>query len=80
MKELVIPNCTPERLLMLRNEIGKVRCWLTGFSAGRYGPTALQMQIPAEDSLRQVQILFDDILRGAEGKPAKAKRRLSAST
>lgn len=40
---------------LLSVEIGKVRCWLTGFqAAGKDGP-------PGEDSLRQVQILLKAI-------------------
>ena len=54
MSNITIPNCDAARLLMLRNELTKVRCWLTGFqAAGKNGP-------PGEDSLRQVICLFDE--------------------
>lgn len=45
-------HCDRWKAEMLRQEIGKVRCWLTGFqAAGKAGP-------PGEDSLRQVQLLL----------------------
>ena len=47
-----------KRADMLKSEIGKVRCWLTGFHAGR-GDT---LEIPGEDSLRQVQLFLQELI------------------
>ncbi len=45
----------PAQLQMLRGELTKVRCWLTGFKeAGKNGP-------PGEDSIRQTIMLFDEL-------------------
>lgn len=47
-------------LQMLRGELTKVRCWITGFKeAGKNGP-------PGEDAIRQTIMLIDDLL--AQGK------------
>jgi len=51
-----------ERLRMLRGELTKVRCWMTGFQAGRSSPSSLNVGIPGDDSLRQIIILIDEIL------------------
>jgi len=41
---------------MLKNEIGKVRCWLTGFVAGKGGT------LPAgSDALRQMQVKLGEM-------------------
>lgn len=50
-----------ERLRMLRGELTKVRCWITGFQAGRSSPGSLNVGIPGDDSLRQIIILIDEI-------------------
>ena len=47
---------------MLANEIVKVRCWLTGFHAGRGGNGL----IPGEDSLRQIHMLLREATRGGD--------------
>jgi len=58
-KKTPVIDCTPEHALMLKNEIGKVRAWLTGFqAAGKAGP-------PGEDALRQVQILLQNIAKSS---------------
>lgn len=58
-KNRVVLDCDADCARMLRSELGKVRCWLTGFSAGRHIPGGSQFGIPGEDSLRQLQILLD---------------------
>lgn len=48
--------CSAERATDLCSEIGKVRCWITGFeAAGKAGP-------PGEESLRQIQVLLKDAI------------------
>jgi hypothetical protein len=59
-KPIILKGCDADRALMLAAELGKVRCWLTGFAAARSQPNALQLGVPGEDSLRQVQILLKD--------------------
>lgn len=49
-----------EKARMLRGEISKVRCWLSGFGAGRYGGDGPPLAVPGEDSLRQIVLLLDD--------------------
>ena len=52
-KTFVLHDCDRERAQMLKEEITKVRCWLTGFqAAGKSGP-------PGEDSLRQMTVILD---------------------
>jgi hypothetical protein len=57
------PTLDRERTLDLIREIGKVRCWLTGFHAGRTLPGQNNYTLPGEDSLRQVQILLKDLIK-----------------
>ena len=57
--ETVTLNLTKERAKRLYEELGKVRCWITGFHAGRNSSVG----IPGEDSLRQVQLLLLDLDR-----------------
>lgn len=45
------------RAAIIRGELTKVRCWLTGYEAGT-GKTP-----PGVDSLRQAQLLLDEFLR-----------------
>ncbi len=52
-KHLVL-SADREHVEMLVREIGKVRCWLTGFRAGRQEAFG----IAGEDALRQVQQLL----------------------
>lgn len=53
-KNLLLKDCDAERARSLIAEIGKVRCWLTGFEDGRGRPN----NIPGEDSLRQIPIIL----------------------
>lgn len=50
-----------ERANELIKEIGKVRCWLTGFHAARH-ENSLMGGIAGEDSLRQMQLLLKDAI------------------
>lgn len=47
----------------LKKEIGMLRCWLAGFTAGRHPPNTLNL-IPGEDGLRRVQIFLEDLIDG----------------
>ena len=38
------------------HELAKVRCWLTGYHAGRSAPGSIPVSIPGEDVLRQIQV------------------------
>lgn len=49
-----------EKLKMLRGELTKVRCWLTGFEVGT-GKSP-----PGNDSLRQIIILIDELVPGSK--------------
>lgn len=66
-KNLVLKDCDAAKAEMLIHEIGKVRCWITGFVAGRSGPNSLNVGVAGEDSLRQVQILLKEAI--AASKP-----------
>lgn len=54
---LLLHGMTEREAEMLYQEIDKVRCWLTGFSAGRYqiNTPGVNVLVPGEDSLRQMQ-------------------------
>lgn len=67
-KNLVLKDCDAARAKMLRDEIGKVRCWLTGFEAGRTNPGHLNAGVPGQDALRQIQIIIDDSIRNQPNK------------
>jgi hypothetical protein len=43
-------------------ELQKLRCWISGFQAGRKTPGAINLDnhIPGEDVLRQIIIAIDD--------------------
>jgi hypothetical protein len=43
-------------------ELQKLRCWLSGFNAGRKTPgeTNLDHYIPGQDTLRQIILAIDD--------------------
>lgn len=56
------------RAKMLSAEIGKVRCWLTGYHAGRAGH---DVPIAGEDSLRQTQLFLGELLREEAGQASK---------
>jgi hypothetical protein len=66
-KNLTLDDCDAERAKMLCEEIGKVRCWLTGFAAARAQPGGLNLGVPGEDSLRQMQIILKASIAKAEG-------------
>ena len=53
---------------MLRSELTKVRCWMTGFGAGRQTPGAIDLHsvIPGADSLRQTILFLDALIAGTE--------------
>lgn len=55
----------PMEATMLRSELGKVRCWLTGFHAGRGGNS----QVAGEDSLRQAQNIFASLAKAGQANP-----------
>ena len=61
-KNITLKDCDAARAKMLRDQVGKVRCWLTGFHAGRHQPGSLQQSIPGEDALRQLQVIIDSSL------------------
>lgn len=54
------PKIDRAHAIMLQAEIGKVRCWLTGYEAGRGDKFN---SIPGIDSLRMVQIFLKEITR-----------------
>lgn len=55
------------RAKVIRAELTKVRCWLTGFKAGRQGAGTFSADshIPGDDALRQAIIFLDEMC--AEG-------------
>lgn len=61
-KSFTLKNCDAAHAKMLRDEIGKVRCWLTGFGVGRQQPGGVLPGIPGEDALRQIQVIIDSSL------------------
>jgi hypothetical protein len=61
-KTVTLKDCDAARLKMLRDQIGKVRCWLAGYHAGRHVPAGLPQSIPGEDALRQLQEIIDNSL------------------
>ena len=48
-----------DRARVVRAELTKVRCWMTGFQAGTKGAA-----IPGEDGLRQAILFLDELLEG----------------
>lgn len=56
-KNITLKDCDKERAEMLIAEIGKVRCWMAGFHAGK--PNGGH-PIPGADALRQMQIILKD--------------------
>lgn len=65
MSGLKLKGCDAKRAEVLAQELGKVRCWLTGFEAGRGRPN----MIPGEDSLRQLQVILKDSVAKANPTP-----------
>jgi hypothetical protein len=59
-KNITLKDCDAARAKMLVKEIGKVRCWLTGFAAGRHNPNYSDAGVPGEDALLQIQIILED--------------------
>lgn len=57
-RNITLKDCDAQRADMLVSEIGKVRCWLTGFHAGRNVPGSIDFSVPGEDALRQIQIIL----------------------
>lgn len=43
-----------------REELTKLRCWITGFNAGRTPPGSLSNNLPGEDVLRQIIQAIDN--------------------
>lgn len=66
MKNLVLDNCDKRRAEILVEEIGKVRCWINGFTAGRHIPGSMDYMIQGHDALRQLQIILQDSIRKAK--------------
>lgn len=64
-KQLILKDCDAERARILSAEIGKVRCWLSGYSAGRSTPGTIPVSVPGEDALRQMQIILKDAITDA---------------
>lgn len=54
------PIVDRKQATMLAGELGKVRCWLTGYEAGRADKFT---SIPGIDSLRMVQQFLKDLVR-----------------
>jgi hypothetical protein len=65
-KAVSLKGCDIERVKMLIKEIGKVRCWISGFQAARYEPGKINLHahVPGEDSLRQIQIILQESIEG----------------
>lgn len=69
-KNLTLKDCDAERAEMLVAEIGKVRCWLTGWKQGRVLPGQMSVEgPPGEDALRQIQIIL-------QGSVASSRRAI----
>lgn len=62
-KNITLKDCDKHRAETLIQEIGKVRCWLTGYHAGA-GSKPPFAGIAGEDSLRQMQIILQESIRG----------------
>lgn len=62
-KTLTRPQADKARVL--RNELTKVRCWVSGFEAGRTGPqAAVGAAVPGKDGLRLAIAFLDELLAG----------------
>lgn len=64
-KNITLKDCDKDRAKMLIEEIGKVRCWITGWEAahlkpGEFKPAA---HIPGTEALRQMQIILKDSIK-----------------
>ena len=49
-----------------REELTKLRCWLSGFKEGRQSPGSLICSVPGEDVLRQIIIAIDDVTKDSK--------------
>jgi len=62
---------------MLKRELNKVQCWITGYHAGaRHNANTLGVGIPGEDAVRQAQLFLGDLIRAFEeqsSEPSKPK-------
>ena len=56
------------------HDLAKVRCWLTGYHAGRSVPGSLPIGIPGEDVLRQIQIAISGAVIDNYGVDKKSKK------
>jgi hypothetical protein len=54
-------DCDVELAQMLKEELVKVRCWLTGYRSGSKGDGP-----PGEDGLRQLQVILDHSISAAK--------------
>ena len=63
-KGLVLKDCDSKRAAELAEEIGKVRCWLSGFAAARRVPGQIHLNdsVPGVDALRQIQVILKDAI------------------
>jgi hypothetical protein len=61
----------PEQVRMLKDELGKVRCWLSGYAAakGHDDNLGLMTFLPGGDSLRRTQLLLGQLLMQARKAP-----------
>ena len=51
------------RAKIVRGELTKARCWMTGWKAARNVPLSdIGTTIPGEDGLRQATLLIDELL------------------
>jgi hypothetical protein len=63
-KNITLKDCDAERAKMLIAEIGKERCWISGWEAGRSVPGQISLAgPPGEDSLRQIQNILRESIR-----------------
>lgn len=61
-KSIVLHDVDVERARMLRDGIKMARCWMTGFAAGRAQPGVLDVGIPGQEELRQLQIILAEAI------------------
>lgn len=67
-KHLQLVDCDAARAEMIYQELGKVRAWLSGFSAARQQPSGnlnLNSGPPGADAIRQIQIILKDSIAAA---------------
>lgn len=50
-----------EHIKMLRGQLTKLRCWLTGYVDGRNAPGAIPFSAPGHDSLRMTIMFLDEL-------------------